>query len=126
MTTTDKLNLMKDINSRNEQRTIDYSTMQREALVQLIEKLRPHVLTIDEVLYGDECWLEVANDKYSCGYVDCYITDTPLYIEAWKCYKPGYQGPEYLPMNQYGITWRCWTHRPDEATRKAATWVKSE
>lgn len=75
----------------------------------------PRVMTLEEALGEDECWIECRSG--ACGYGDALISDDGERVEF---YRP--HSIDTLDFYAYNMVWRCWTARPDEATRGATPW----
>ena len=90
----------------------------RDAL-ELLKEQEPQVLTLEEVLGGDECWFEYING--SCGYADVYMQDNKTAIIYRTNIRPG-----EVPITDYMKKWRCWSYRPTEEQRKAVKWRESD
>ena len=75
----------------------------------------PRVLSLEEVLGGDECWFEYITG--SCGYADVYIRDNKTAI----IYRT-YVRPVEVPITDYMKKWRCWSRCPIAEQRKAVKW----
>lgn len=86
--------------------------------IALLKAQEPRVMTLEEALGGDECWIEARDG--GCGYCDCCadMGDTVL-IYRVKCAKP-----VITSCRLYGKTWRCWTSRPDEKRREETPWKR--
>ena len=90
--------------------------MERDALA-LLKSQEPRVMDFDDVVGGDECWLEAVNG--ACGYVDCDACTGTGEVQVFRC---KHDNPQYIIARDYLKTWRCWTSRPDQATREATPW----
>ena len=77
----------------------------------------PRVMGFDEVISGDECWLEAVNG--ACGYADCYACTGTGEVQIFRC---KYDNPQYITASDYLKTWRCWTSRPTDEQREAVKW----
>ena len=86
----------------------------RDALM-LLEAQQPRVMTLEEVLGGDECWLESRNDI--CGYGDAVLIRDGEFVDF---YRP--RNINTFDFYGYGSSWRCWTSRPTDEQRKAKKW----
>ena len=75
----------------------------------------PRLLTIEEVLGGDECWIEGRSG--ACGYGDALISDDGKRVDF---YRP--HSIDTLDFYAYGKIWRCWTARPTEEQMEAIPW----
>ena len=77
----------------------------------------PRVMEFDDVVGGDECWLEAVNG--ACGYADCYACTGTGEVQVFRC---KYDNPQYIMAKDYLKTWRCWTSRPTDEQREAVPW----
>ena len=84
-----------------------------ERAIELLKEQEPRVLTLEEVLGGDECWFEYING--SSGYADVVIQDNTTALIYRTIVGT-------VPISDYGKKWRCWSYRPTEEQRKAAKW----
>ena len=75
----------------------------------------PRVMTLEETLGGDECWIEGRNG--ACGYGDALLTDDAERVEFFRPHTIS-----TLDFYAYGKDWRCWTARPTDEQRKAVKW----
>ena len=75
----------------------------------------PRVMTLEETLGGDECWIEGRNG--ACGYGDALLTDNAERVEFFRPHTIS-----TLEFYAYGKDWRCWTARPTDEQRKAVEW----
>ena len=74
-----------------------------------------HLLTLEETIGGDECWIE--GRGRACGYGDALLTDDAELVDF---YRP--HSILTLSFYEYGVTWRCWSHKPTDEQRKAVAW----
>lgn len=81
----------------------------------LLKTHEPWVLTLEEVLGGDECWFEYINGY--CGHVNAYMQDNKTTI----IYRTNIRPVEVL-ITDYMKKWRCWSDRPTEEKRKEVKW----
>ena len=88
-----------------------------EALA-LLKAQEPRVMEFDDVVGGDECWLEAVNG--ACGYADCYACTGTGEVQVFRC---KYDNPQYIISRDYLKTWRCWTSRPTDEQREAVPWM---
>lgn len=86
-----------------------------KAALALLKAQEPRVLTLEEVLVGDECWFEYING--SRGYADVYVQDNRTAIIYRTTTRP-----VEVPLTDYMKKWRCWSYRPTEEQRKEAKW----
>lgn len=89
--------------------------LRKDALA-LLKEQEARVLTLEEVLGGDECWVEYINGGY--GYCDCYLDDDAKSIVINRTLRKDFN----VPPNGYGKVWRCWSARPTDEQRKAVKW----
>jgi hypothetical protein len=93
------------------------STLMRDALV-LLKAQEPRVLTLDELRMNEVYWAEQDNIlrpwPITLHHIrNAGLLDGPVY-QDWM-------GENYN-TKEYGRKWRCWTSRPDQATREATPW----
>ena len=88
-----------------------------EEALALLKAQEPRVMDFDDVVGGDECWLEAING--ACGYADCYACTGTGEVQVFRC---KYDNPQYIMAKDYLKTWRCWTSRPTDAQREAVKW----
>ena len=91
----------------------------RKLMADAIESLRngARVITLEEALGGDECWIEWRGG--GCGYADCYISDGLADAKIYRC---GKGSPEYANLLKYNKWWRCWDIRPSQYQREHTPW----
>lgn len=75
----------------------------------------PYLLTLEEALSADECWMEGRNG--ACGYGDALLTDDAERVEFFRPHTIS-----TLDFYAYGKDWRCWSYRPTDEQRKAVSW----
>lgn len=88
--------------------------MMRDALA-LLKAQEPRVMKVGEVrnwVNGDRVTREPVVIEMRGGICAWIIDDEVREIP----------GEENLSSDLYGKTWRCWTSRPDQATREAIPW----
>ena len=90
--------------------------MHADALA-LLKAQEPRVMTLEEALGGEECWVEYLNG--GCGYADCYLSYTAKGADIYRTMQHDFN----VPLANYGKTWRCWTSRPTAAQREAIAWM---
>ena len=104
-----------------------FERMKSDAL-DLLKEQEPRVLTLEEVLKHYSLPPVVLDDL---GWQEDYLQDIkPLYFDfptkdTFAVHWRGYQHVRtYLEdwKASYGQTWRCWTARPTDEQREAATW----
>jgi hypothetical protein len=83
----------------------------------LLKAQEPRVIDFDDVVGGDECWLEAVNG--ACGYADCYACTGTGEVQVFRC---NFDNPQYIMASDYLKTWRCWTSRPTAEQREATPW----
>jgi hypothetical protein len=88
-----------------------------EDAIALLKAQEPRVIDFDDVVGGDECWLEAVNG--ACGYADCYACTGTGEVQVFRC---NFDNPQYIMASDYLKTWRCWTSRPTDAQREAVKW----
>ena len=84
--------------------------------IELLKAQEPRVLTLEEALGGEECWVEYSNG--GCGYADCYLSYTAKGADIYRTMQHDFN----VPLANYGKTWRCWTSRPTDEQMKAVKW----
>ena len=91
--------------------------------IALLKAQEPRAMTLKEVKQHnnqDGCvWFEqptynavaafVRKDEFEIEVISPYILGEPINHGYWL-------------SSNYNITWRCWTSRPDQATREATPW----
>ena len=82
----------------------------------LLKEQEPKLLTIEEIIGGDECWFEGING--ACGYADCYMGTGLKEVEVHRISMK----PEYVLWDDFKKKWRCWSCRPTDEQRKAVKW----
>ena len=82
-----------------------------------LQAQEPRVIDFDDVVGGDECWLEAVNG--ACGYADCYACTGTGEVQVFRC---NFDNPQYIMASDYLKTWRCWTSRPTDEQREAIPW----
>lgn len=84
----------------------------------LLKAQEPRVITLEEVHMHEVYWIEQSDVARPWPTAMHHIRNAGL-LDG-----PTYQ--DYFGKNlntkEYGKTWRCWTSRPDEATREATPW----
>ena len=86
-----------------------------DAIAMLIAQ-EPRLMTLEEALGGEECWVEYPNGGF--GYADCYLSYTAKGADIYRTKKHDFN----VPLANYGKTWRCWTSRPTDEQREATPW----
>jgi hypothetical protein len=87
------------------------------AVANMLKEQEPRVMDFDDVVGGDECWLEAING--ACGYADCYACTGTGEVQVFRC---KYDNPQYIMAKDYLKTWRCWTSRPTDEQREKVKW----
>ena len=93
-----------------------------EIAIDALEAQEPRVMTLEEALGAEECWLErkdgcvtvasiALNGQDSGGYD---VDSNELNTMRSFIFHSGY----------YGKYWRCWNIRPTDAQREATAWEK--
>ena len=85
------------------------------AALEIMKALEPRVLTLDEALEADVCWLEISG---SDRVPPCRIGG---FNDFFSILRFG-QAAEVCSKNNYGRLLRCWSARPTDEQRKAAPW----
>lgn len=86
--------------------------------IDILEAQEPRVLTLDEALEADVCWLEISgSDRVS----PCRIGGVNDFFSIRRFD----QTPEVCAKKNYGWLLRCWSARPTDAQRKAVRWNDS-
>lgn len=73
------------------------------------------LLTLEEALSSDECWIEGRNG--ACGYGDALLTDDAERVDFFRPHSIA-----TLDFYAYGSEWRCWSYKPTDEQRKAVKW----
>lgn len=81
----------------------------------LLKAQQPRVMTLEEALGGNECWIE--GRSVACGYGDAVLTCDGERVDF---YRP--HSVYILDFYEYGLSWRCWTSKPTDGQRKAVKW----
>ena len=81
----------------------------------MLKTQQPRVMTLEEALGGDECWIEGRSG--ACGYGDALLTGDGERVDF---YRP--HSIDTLDFYEYGLSWRCWTSRPTDEQREATPW----
>ncbi len=83
----------------------------------LLRRIVPHVLTLDEATEADVCWLELIGAR---RIIPCNVHVFSKSITA-TIFKLN-NGPEDLFLDEYGISWRCWSNAPSSKQRREEPW----
>ena len=88
-----------------------------QALQAELKSQEPRVMTLDELSEKTDVWFEslvydtidpaLSSGSYGDGTVGLMTIEDELF---------------YMYEADYGTKWRCWTSRPDQATREATPW----
>lgn len=100
---------------------------------ELLKAQEPRVMTRAEVEawsgahhYDDLLWVDAPKDAagYNCG--DAHIGWSLIMSSIGGVIEQKRPQDEYLelPIEKYGITWRCWTSRPTDEQRRATPWAE--
>ena len=89
-----------------------------ELIKELLKAQEPRVLTLEEALGSDICWIEVKRIK---SLSVASIVVNPERLECATISRIGVPD-SMLPFDIYGEEWRCWSARPTEEQRKAVPW----
>lgn len=92
-----------------------YDTLMGDA-AELLKAQEPRVLSLEEVLGGDECWFEYINGY--CGHVNAYMEEDNI---TTIIYRTNVRPVEVL-ITDYMKKWRCWSDRPTGEQRKLVKW----
>ncbi len=82
----------------------------------LLKAQEPRAMTLEEAGEADVCWLEIRD---SDRMQPCRVN---IHHDCFSVRRFS-QIPETLPKEEYGRLCRCWTSRPTDEQRKAATWT---
>ena len=83
----------------------------------ILELLKPRVLTLDEALGSDDPVYFESNGRMEC-WVDAYISDD---LQCAVFYR--FRATEFmLPLSRYKKDWRCWSAPPSYEQSKAVKW----
>ena len=123
----DRKALLLDLSQDREDGTFEFSEEQAEAADKILRYVYsriiaqpavpglPRVLTLDEALEADVCWLEKKGDDRVWP---CKIGGGEKWAAIWRFD----QEPMAVPRDEYGKLFSCWSARPTEEQRKAETW----
>ena len=92
---------------------------------ELLREQEPRVMTLEEVITskpGTVVWLEDFNkpDVISGLFERLFISTKVI---DFLIVKEEVNNEVTADLDVYGSGWRCWTSRPDQATREATPWV---
>ena len=83
--------------------------------VKLLKAQEPRVLTLDEALEADLCWLEKKGDDRVWP---CKVGGGEKWAAIWRFD----QEPMAVLRDEYGELFRCWSARPTDEQREATPW----
>lgn len=119
--------LLIDLSQDREDGTFEFSEEQAEAADKILRYVYsriiaqpavpglPRVLTLDEALEADVCWLE---KKWDDRVWPCKVGGGEKWAAIWRFD----QEPMAVPRDEYGKLFRCWSARTTKEQRKAASW----
>lgn len=96
-----------------------FDTLARDALA-LLKEQEPRVMTLEEALGSEECWLERKDGNVTVADIALNGQDSGGYdvdsneLSTMRSY--------IFHSGYYGKYWRCWTSRPTDAQRDAVKW----
>ena len=87
-------------------------------VISLLKEQEPRVMTLEEIEKSEIGFLEFTHEEdiMPALLIDVYADDTVGVIT------PDEDGEYWLPTNEYGKTWSCWSARPTDEQRKEAKW----
>lgn len=83
--------------------------------VKLLKEQEPRVLTLDEAMGTDVCWLEKKGDDRVWP---CEIGGGEKWVAVWRFD----QETTVMRRDEYGKKFRCWSARPTVAQREETPW----
>ena len=86
-----------------------------ENALSLLKALEPRVLTLDEAMVTDVCWLEKKGDDRSWP---CEVGVGEKWVAVWRFD----QETTVMRRDEYGKQFRCWSAEPTKEQRKAVKW----
>ena len=100
------------------------SNDQEEAYAETMQRYAPpeKPLTLDEI-FNDPVWFELKTINNSLMLVDI----VPAFSDPGNKAEIEFLGKSQhamLPYNHYGMSWRCWAHKPTDEERGAAKWTR--
>lgn len=119
--------LLIDLSQEREDGTFEFSEEQEEAADKILRYIYsrimaqpavpglPRVLTLDEALEADVCWLEKKGDDRSWP---CKVGGGEKWVAAWRFD----QETTVMRRDEYGKQFRCWSAEPTKEQRKAVKW----
>lgn len=86
--------------------------------LELLKAQEPRVMTLEEIAKSEIGFLEFTTEEdiTQALLIDVYADNTVGVIT------PDEDGEYWLPTNEYGKTWRCWTSRPTDEQREKVKW----
>ena len=98
----------------------------------LLKAQEPRVMTLEEIkALPDYVFLEDRDISHAFSVKTISRPALPQLVfvntSGEECV--GFRGPDgdtSLVSSRYGVEWRCWTSRPDQATREAVKWDAQE
>jgi hypothetical protein len=88
----------------------------------LLKAQEPRVMTLEEALGSEECWLERKDGNVTVADIALNGQDSGGYdvdsneLSTMRCY--------IFHSGYYGKYWRCWTSRPTDEQREAVLWER--
>lgn len=91
-------------------------------VIDYLNEQEPRVMTLEEVkAKPDYAWIEKLDSKKT--YIVLFdFTAVLSDLSSYAHVRNHYGEDELLLLLLYNKTWRCWTSRPDQATREATSW----
>ena len=110
------------------ERYLGYSAGACLDAIALLEAQESRVMTLEEVLdmkFDDVVYFQVypTNAVLSAIVIDVIpkLSEINVGVVQFR-FGAGYNGINNADLSYYGKTWRCWTSRPTEEQREAASW----
>lgn len=97
----------------------------QQLLADALALLEPQLIPLDALqqTLRTPVWFETKNGKIYTGWALAYDIQKGMGITGTRM---GITDPSgrvhWLRLEDYGITWRCWTQQPSEKERKEAHW----
>ena len=96
-----------------------HADMLADALA-LLKAQEPRVLTLEDALNADECWLERKDGNVTVASIALNGEDKGSYdIDSFEL---GTLIIHIFHSGYYGKYWRCWSSRPTDEQRKKVKW----
>lgn len=123
----DRKALLLDLSQDREVGTFEFSEEQVEAADKIVRYIcsrimaqpavpgLPRVLTLDEAMVTDVCWLEKKGEDRPWP---CKVGGGEKWVVIWRFD----QETTVMRRDEYGKLFRCWSARPTEEQRKEAAW----